>query len=136
MDIARAIHARWVADQRLNALLPADKLITGQAPDDDRRTPFATLAIAGGRLLTYANDGSSVDELTVRVRVYHPDYAAGSAIVDALRGAFDRVDFDLTGGRVAAMQRSGMAQEIQDPTSGRWQWLIEFQCWLQLTPGV
>jgi hypothetical protein len=136
MNLAQAIHARWAANERLNGLLPADRLITGQVPDDDRRTALATLLITGGRLLGCANDGSSVDELTVRLRVYHPDYDAGSTIVDALLAVFERADFDLAGGRVVNMQRGGLAQEIQDPHSGRWQWMIEFQCCVQLFSGA
>lgn len=135
MDIARAIHARWAADQRLSGLLPAEKLTTGRSPGDGRSAPFATLTVGGGRRLSYANDGSSVDELTVRVRIDHTDYDAGGAIVDALLAVFDRSDFDVSGGRVVAMQRTGLPQESQDPASGRWQWLIEFQCCVQLIPG-
>lgn len=136
MDLARAIHARWAADQRLNSLLPVERLVTGPPSGDGRGVPRATLTVAGGRRLSYANDGSSLDEVTARLEVEHPDYDAGSAAVDAVVVAFDRSDFDLSGGRVVAMQRAGLPAECYDPAGGCWRWAVEFHCQVQLIPGA
>lgn len=137
MELAAAIHTRWAADEALSALLPAERLTTGLSPGDTPAEPYATLTIAGGRSPVYANDGSSVESLTVRFRIAHSVYDEGGPIVDAVLAAFDRSDFALAGGgKVVAMQRTGWPQESQDTASGGWLWLIEFQCLVQLPAGA
>ena len=137
MDLAAAIHARWAADEALSALLPPGRLTTGLSPGDEPADPYATLTIAGGRGPVYANDGSSVETLTVRFGIAHAVYDLGGPIVEALLAAMDRSDLALAGGgKVVAMQRTGWPQESQDPASGRWLWLVEFQCLVQLPGGV
>jgi hypothetical protein len=134
MNLTQAIHARWAADETLNRHLPSGQVLTGLALAGVPG-PWASIAVRRGVTEGYTNDGSSVERITVRIQVHHEDYDQGWAAADAVLAAFDRADFPLSDGdRVMSMQKNGMPREVQDPRSGRWEWLLDFTCRVFRTP--
>jgi hypothetical protein len=129
MNLGYYLHSRWQSNPQLNDLLPAENVMTGLYFTADPGASYATIALPGGTVDGYANDGSSVDNVTVRIQVHNAQYDAGSAIVAALLAAFDRCDFALSGNdRVLSMQKTGMPEERQDPQTGQWDWIVDFKC--------
>jgi hypothetical protein len=129
MNLAQAIQARWSAAPQLNGLLPAEEVVTGTYFAAEPGGCYATITLPGGTVEGYANDGSSVENVQVRIQVHDDDYGHGQAVVAALLAALDRADFALAGAdRVLAMQKTGMPQEIQDPRRGQWEWIVDFRC--------
>jgi hypothetical protein len=129
MNLAQVLHARWAATAALNELLPVGKVMTGAYFAANPGTRYGTITLPGSRTTGFFNDQSSLEVMTVRVRIHHDDYDQGQAIVAALLAAFDRSEFSLAdGSRVVCMQRSGLPQEMQDPRTGQWDWVTDFQC--------
>lgn len=147
MDIEKQIHARWAADATLNGLLPETKLATGIyfPPEDDAdddgnpEFPYATLTRPGDTPEEYYNDGSSIEAVQVRITVYHQksSYDEGVAIVDAIKAAFDRSMFSLTGNsdKVLHMERLSYAP-LQDQASGDWFFVVDYMCHVFLGSGT
>jgi len=136
MNLAQAIHARWAADARLDALLPVARVMTGTCFAADPGTRFATITLPGGTFEGYANDGSSLSTVLVRIQVHHDDYDGGQAVTEAVLAAFGRAELSLSaGGKVLCMQPAAVPQEVQDPENGQWDWLIDFQCRVHLPAG-
>jgi hypothetical protein len=137
MNLAQVLHARWAANAELDRLLPATAVMTGLNIAGDPATRYASVTLRGGGVESYANDGSSVDQVRVRIDVYDDDYDHGRTVADAVLAAFDRSDFALANGaRVISMQKAGIPQEVQDPQSGRWSWPIDFHCRVSLPAGA
>jgi hypothetical protein len=129
MNLAEAIQTRWAATPSLCALLPAGQVMTGIYFAQTPPLRFATIALRGGTVEGYANDGSSIDTAAVRIQVHHDQYDQGAAIVAAVLAAFDRSDFAMGAtDRVLCVQKSGVPSEAQDPQTGQWDWLIDFNC--------
>jgi hypothetical protein len=135
MNLGYYLHARWQASPSLNGLLPVDKVMTGLYFTVDPGPSYATITLPGGTAEGYANDGSSVDNVAVRVQVHDSDYDRGGTIVAAILATFDRADFPLSGNdRLLSMQKAGMPRETQDPHTGQWEWTLDFQCRVYLAP--
>jgi hypothetical protein len=123
MDLEQAIRQRWGATPALDGLLPVSKLKTGLARGDT--LPYATLARTGSRPALRTAAGDAIDEVAVRITIWHGDYDGGSAIVGQVAAAFDHSDFALAGGgRVIQMRRTNLAATEHD--DGAWQFTIEF----------
>lgn len=139
MDIEKQIHARWAADATLNGLLPETKLATGIYFAEDPTFPYATLTRPGDTPEEYYNDGSSIEGVQVRITVYHQksSYDEGVAIVDAIKAAFDRSMFSLTGNsdKVLHMERLSYAP-LQDQASGDWFFVVDYMCHVFLGSGT
>jgi hypothetical protein len=133
MNLAQAIHTRWAADTVLNGLLPVTQVMTGIYVAGEPGSRYATVALCGGRFEGAANDGSSIDTVTIRIQVHHDDYDTGRSIADAVLASFDRSSFSLSPtDKVICMQRTGLPTETQDAASRRWSWAIDFQCRVSL----
>lgn len=133
MNLAQVLQARWAATPALESLFPARQVITGSYFAVDPGSRFATITLPGGKVESYANDGSAVDVVLVRIALCHDDYQQGRAAVEAVLAAFDRSAFDLAGAdKVVVMQKTAPPQEAQDPNSGRWTWNLDFQCRVSL----
>jgi hypothetical protein len=129
MNLAQLIHARWAAAPQLNDLLSVAKVMTGTFFATDPGARYATVTLPGSRAHGFLNDGSSLEVVTIRLRIHHDDYDLGKAVVDAALAVFDRSEFALSADeRVINMQRTGLPQELQDPRTGQWDWVIEFHC--------
>jgi hypothetical protein len=137
MNLGYYLHSRWQASPPLNGLLPVEKVMTGLYFAADPGSSYATITLPGGAVEGYANDGSSVDSVTVRIQVHDADYDQGGAIVQALLATFDRSDFPLSGNdRVLSMQKTGMPVETQDPHTGQWDWTVDFKCRVYLAAAT
>jgi hypothetical protein len=137
MNLGSYLHSRWQASPPLNDLLPVEKVMTGLYFAADPGSSYATIMLPGGTVEGYANDGSSVDNVTVRFQVHDADYDHGGAIVVALLVTFDRSDFALSGNdRVLSMQKTGMPRETQDPHTGQWDWIVDFKCRVYLAAAT
>ena len=137
MNLTQALHAHWAADVTLNGLMPATRFVTGTYVAGNPGSRYATVALRGGQFEGAANDGSSIDTVAVRIQVHHDDYDQGRAVADALLAAFDRSGFPLSPtDEVICMQRTGLPAETQDATSGRWTWVVDFDCRVSLAGGI
>ena len=104
---------------------------TGLARGDS--LPYATLARTGSRTALRTNSDDAVEEVALRLTVWHGDYDAGSAIAGQIAAAFDRSDFALAGGgRVIQMRRTSVAATEHD--DGAWQFTIEFLVDIHVPP--
>ena len=129
MNLAEVIHQRWAAATALNDLLPAARVTTGVSVDPT--LPYAVIAKQSERPMVRHNDGSAVDSVGLRIRVFHDNYDSAAAVMEQIRVAFERSDFALSGDdKVIAMQRSDDSQRQED--DGVWQFVIDFDCMVYL----
>ena len=133
MNLAQVIHQRWAAAAGLNDLLPTDRVFTGMSFDPS--LPFATIGKESDRPTSYQSDGSAVDTVSLRIRVFHEHHADAAAIVHQIKTAFDRTAFDLAGSdKVLIMQRVNDFEQQRD--DGAWQMVVDFNCTVYLAAGV
>ena len=133
MNLEQAIHQRWAADDVLAALLPAERVKTGRPSDS--RVPYATVRREKNRTVLRTNAGDAVDEVTLRITVWHNDHDAGRTIVQKVKAAFDRGSFDLSGGdRVLQMCRT--SDNARQHDDGLWQFDVKFLVQVYLPNGV
>jgi len=133
VNLEEAIHQRWAASEALAALLPAENVHTGRSLGDT--IPYATLTRRANRTALRTNSGDALDEVSLRIDVWHDDYDAGRAIVHEIKAAFDRSDFALSGGdRVVEMRRTDDSASQHD--DGVWQFTIDFLVQVYLASGV
>ena len=133
MNLAQVIHQRWAAADALNALLPASRVYTGVSFDPV--LPLAVLAKESDRPDSYQSDGSAIDLVVLRIRVFHAQHDAAAKIIHQIKKAFDRTTFDLTGGdTVLDMQRTN--DHEQQRSDGSWEMTIDFKCTVYLASGA
>jgi len=123
MNLEQSIHQRWATRGELDALLPASRLSTGGSSSGV--LPCAVLSRTRTRRFLRANTGESLDEVALRIDVYHETYDAGRAVVDLVLAAFDGSRFDLAGGgRVLRMRRSN--EVYTRLADGTWLFTLEY----------
>ena len=133
MNLEQVTHQRWAASETLNGLLPAEKLKTGRSFGDS--LPYATVTRLKNRTRFRTNAGDALDEVTLRINVWHDNYDAGRAIVEQVKATFDRSNFALSGGdRVVQMLRTDDSASQHD--DGTWQFTIEFLVQVYLPSGT
>jgi hypothetical protein len=134
MNLAQALHSRWASNRTLNALLPVTQVMTGIYVAGEPGSRYATVSLRGGRFEGAANDGSSIDTVSVRIQVHHDDYDQGQAVAEAVLAAFDGSSFPVSPiDKVICMRRKGLPKETQDAAGGRWNWMLDFDCRVSLT---
>ncbi|MBN2581412.1 MAG: DUF3168 domain-containing protein [Pirellulales bacterium] len=133
MNLLQVLHQRWSADAALSNLLPASRVFTGLSPD--RSLPYAVFSKASQRPLSLLGDGSAVDRVGVRIRLFHDRYDDGAEIAQQVKAAFDRIAFDLADDKkVLNMQRTDESEEQHD--DGAWEFTVHFDCTVSLPAGV
>lgn len=133
MKLSQVIHQRWAAATALDNLLPATRVCTGL--NADPTTPYAVISKEGQSPESLHHDGSGVDEVKLRIQVYHDNYDRAVAILEQIKVAFDRTSFDLSGSdRVLAMQRTGDFENQND--DGLWHMVIDFRLTVYLASGA
>ena len=133
MNLAQVIHQRWAADEALNGLLPASRVYTGMSVDPT--TPYAVITKQSHRPMAYLSDGSTVDQVGVRVQTFHDNYDAGAAIVHQIKVAFHQAEFALSGSdKVINIQRSNDFEHLD--RDGVWQFVVDLNCTVYLASGV
>lgn len=133
MNLAQVIHQRWAAAAALNDLLPASRVYTGLSVDP--ATPYAVISKEGQSPGSLCHDGSGVDQVKLRIQVYHENYGEAAAIVEQLKAAFDRTRFDLSGAdRVLFMQRTDDFENQNE--DGLWRMVVDFRLTVYLASGA
>ena len=131
MNLAEVLHQRWAATAALNDLLPASSVHTG--PGVERTTPQAVITKQSDRPDVYLSDGSSLNAVGVRIQIFHDSYDSAVAVLQQVRTAFDRTEFDLAGSdKVINMRRANDFEDRQD--DGTWRLVIDFDCTVYLVP--
>ena len=133
MNLEQALHQRWAADERLAALLAVDRVKTGRAVGT--ATPYATLLRQSSRVVLRTSAGDAIEEVSLRINVWHHEHDAGRTLTEAVKTAFDRAAFPLTGGdRVLKMLRR--SERLVQHTDGIWQFSVDFTVRVHLPFGV
>jgi hypothetical protein len=123
MNLEQAIHQRWAASAGLSALVPAERVTTGRS--SQAGVPYATILRERARTALRTNAGDTLEEITLRIHVWHDDYDAGRSALDAVRGTFDRSGFALADGARVLQMRRLQETAVQHP-DGMWQFIIRF----------
>ena len=133
MNLEQVIHQRWAASGELVSLLPAENVKTGRAFADP--LPYATITREKSRTVLRTNAGDAVDEVTIRINVWHDNHDAGWAVAEQVKAAFDRSEFALSGDdRVVQMCRSEDAASQDE--DGTWLFTITFLVQVYLSSGI
>ncbi len=133
MNLAQVIHQRWAAATALDDLLPASRVYTGM--NLDPTVPYAVISKEGQSPESLHHDGSGIDEVKLRIQVYHESYQEAAAIVEQLKVALDRSSFELSGSdRVLFMHRTDDFENQND--DGLWRMVVDFRLVVYLAPGA
>ncbi len=133
MNLLEVLHDRWEAAAALEALLPAASVFTGQS--FDATLPFAVIEKNSEFADMYANDGMAVDSVGVRFQLFHANHDLGAAIIQQIKVAFDRSEFDLSGSDAVENMTRTNDFEIQEDGQ-TWRFVIDFNCMTYLSAGV
>jgi len=129
MNIEQLLHERWKADATLNGLLASSKVSTGTYFASEPEFPYATITRPSDVPGFYDSEDSRVDNVLIRITIYHGQgyYDEALAICEAMRAAFDRTSFDLSGSnKVLNMQQRSFA--ALDDDDGDWYLVTDFLC--------
>jgi hypothetical protein len=129
VNIEQAIHARWVATAALAALLPAENVTTGHSLRGV--IPYATIERTESRPALPTNLGAAVEDVRLRITVWHDDYDAAHAIADEIHNAMDRCVLALPGGETVRIHRVDSA--ASQHADGIWQWTVVLRAKVHLT---
>ena len=133
MSLEQAVHQRWAATGALASLLPIENVTTGLARGDS--LPYATIVRKQGRTTLRTNAGATLEEVTLRINVWHDDHDAGRDIAERVEAAFDGADFALSSGERAIQMRRTDEQGSQRD-DGIWRFAIEFLVHVYLPTGA
>ncbi len=123
MDLLKTIHQRWAAATALNNLLPATQVYTGTAADPTM--PYAVVTQRSDRPDAYHHDGSALRTVGLRIEVVDDDLDDALAIVQEVKTAFERTDFDLSDNdRVLNIQRA----DEKHQHDGAWRLTVDLDC--------
>ena len=121
------------AADALVSLLPVENVTTGLARGDS--LPYATIQRKQGHTTLRTNAGATLEEVTLRINVWHDDHDAGRDIAEQVEAAFDGADFALSGGnRVIRMRRTDEHGSQRD--DGIWRFTLEFLVHVYLPTGA
>ncbi len=147
MNLFEVLHERWAADATLDnsgeGILPASRVFTGQslAAFDSDRLPFAVMDKGSGRpiMQSSADSGTpcneAVDSIGVLIQIFHENWDAGEAIMNAVKSLYNRTNFDLAGtDKVLTMERDDDSHFQEN--DGTWRFLISFRVLVYLPAGV
>jgi len=133
VNLEQAIHQRWAAAGALTSLLPVENVKTGRSSDGP--VPYATIVREKNRTAFRSNAGDALDEVTLRVDVWHDNYDKGRGIAEQVKAAFDRSEFALSGSDKVVQMRRTSDSATQDE-DGMWRLTIEFLVQVYLPSGV
>jgi len=123
LDIERAIHERWAATGALEELLPVENVTTGRSARAS--VPYATIERDASRPSLPTNSGNAIEDIALRIHVWHDDYDAGRAIAGQVEAAFDGATLTLAEASSARLRRKGSL--VKHHADGAWQWVIELR---------
>ena len=137
MILSDYIHTRWENDTTLNGLLDIAYFVTGTHFREDPGSTYATLTFPGGDRLAWTNNGAQIVRELARITVHHDNYDTGRQIMNAVMSAFDQAEFNLSSSdEVINMKLNTTPTQIQDEETGEWDFVIDFDCIVDLADGV
>lgn len=125
MSLENRIHARWPLKTGLHALLPVERVFTGQAPPGTL-LPYATIERIANPSEARTNK-SNVRMPGLRVSVWADDFDQGQAIAEEMartRAGFDRDQFADEDDRVLAMLHDD--DRYMQELDGVWRFEVDF----------
>jgi len=123
VTVEQAIHQCWASSATLAALVPAERVSTGRSIG--AAVPYVTLLRERTRTALRTNAGNTIEEITLRINLWHDDHDAGRAAAEQIRAAFDHASFDLAdGSRVISMRR--VSESAFQHADGLWQFSLRF----------
>lgn len=133
MNLEQAVHQRWAAVGALASLLPVENVTTGLARGDS--LPYATIVRKQGRATLRTNAGATLEEVTLRINVWHDDHDAGREIAEQVETAFDGIMFaSSSSNRVMRMRRTDEHGSQRD--DGIWRFTLDFLVHVYLSTGA
>lgn len=131
-----AIHRRWASLPSLVALIPNERIKTGDdqaerdetldgtANEEPPELPCAKLSRTGNGVWFRSSSGRG-DACALRLQVWHEKHSEGRAIVNAIYNAFDDQDWKDSGLTIscARIENDGALQE----DDGVWQFFVDLQ---------
>jgi len=105
MNLEQILHQRWADAPELETLLPAERVSTGHG--FGRGLPYASLSREKTRPLVATNDGALLEEVTLRIDLWHERFDDARAVARQVVRTFDHTTFPLEGSdRVLRMRRT------------------------------
>ena len=133
MSLEQAVHQRWAATGALASLLPVENVTTGPAGGDS--LPYATIVRKRSRTTLRTNAGATLEEVTLRINVWHDDHDAGRDVAEQVEAAFDGAEFTLASPqRAVRMRRTDEHGSQRD--NGIWRFTLEFLVHVYLPTGA
>jgi hypothetical protein len=133
MSLEQAVHQRWAATGGLAALLPVEKVTTGLARGGS--PPYATLVRKRGRAALRSNAGATLEEVSLRINVWHDDHDAGREIAEEVKAAFDGADLALSS-PARAVHIRGTDERDSQRDDGIWRFTLDFLVQVHLPGGA
>lgn len=131
MSIEQAIHVRWEASTALSALVPAERLMTGEHWGEPA-LPYAVLVRGSAEPLARTSSGTELRRTRVRVAVYSADLETGQAALRAIRAEFDRQVLEEAG--EAAMNMQWVEERQRLESQGVWRVTVDYDVDTSLGP--
>lgn len=102
VGLAETIYERWLAEPRLLALAPAERVFTGRAAGECRR-PYAVITGLGVQPACRTTH-SAIDSARLEIAAWVEEHALARRLLDQLRQTFDRQAFAVEQDRCLMMQ--------------------------------
>lgn len=129
MNLEQVVHERWAASPELAALLPAERFFCGRVSTGT--LPYATLLRRAARRRWPSNSGEEIEEVALRIRVWHTNFEAARLVGRAIGEVFDRSRFPLAGGDCVMhmRRRRESAYQFDD---GAWRLTLDFRVYVRV----
>ena len=106
----------------LSALLPTERIVTGQ--HHDRDLPYASINLEGN-ITEYRSNCGSARNQRLRFQVWHENHSLGSEIATAIENLFENKTFTTSVLNIIRSRHENSLTMQED--DGVWQFLIDFQ---------
>lgn len=133
MSLERAIRDLWSADFRLTALVPIERVFTGEARGRPP-LPYVVLSRDGNRPAVRTSSGRTIDETRLRFGVWAAGLDQAKRIAAEIARRFDRQAFEAAGVVCHVMRRHDDAAAPQ--ASGAWRLTADYRVLNEQPQGV
>lgn len=138
MNLGKVIQDQWAADATLNGLLASTKVMTELYFAEDPTYPYATIRRPGGGNRRHYNDDAAENLVRVEITIYddHGQRDRCKEIADQVQTVFNRAAFNLSGSDKCLHIDVEEPAEVQDESTGEWQFVVGLNCLVYLAAGV
>ncbi|MEK6233811.1 MAG: DUF3168 domain-containing protein, partial [Planctomycetales bacterium] len=109
MSLQQAVHSKWAANPAVLALVPAERLFTGQVPSGVG-LPYASVTTPKEGLKEYTALNNYLETVTLRVSVFAASLAEAIQVRQAADDALHHQSLTPSVGTVLSVSRSGGGQ--------------------------